>query len=246
MGRPSGDWEAARVAARTALASNAGLARAHLAFGNIAFWHDWNWTAAQREFREALRINPSNPDAHHDIAWLQVALRMRGDARRSLETAIALDPLSARTRMDSAWLFLQLGEFERAAGEARRALDLNPDMAEARFCISRALLYAGDIRSAAEAIGPVLPPSLVQAAAALPPRDAVRRLIELHSASSKTDRYQRAWQSAFLSSPSEALTALEEGFKERNLMMPLIAADPAFRSLRNEPRFRTLVSRMGL
>jgi hypothetical protein len=54
-----------------------------------------------------LRINRSDPDAHHDIAWLQAALALRGDAAASPETAIAIDPLSARTRMDSAWLFLQ-------------------------------------------------------------------------------------------------------------------------------------------
>jgi tetratricopeptide (TPR) repeat protein len=115
------------LAAQTALHTDANLALAHLVMGNIAFWHDWNWAAAQREYREALRINRSDPDAHHDIAWLQAALALRGDAAASPETAIAIDPLSARTRMDSAWLFLQLGQFDRAASERCRALELNPD-----------------------------------------------------------------------------------------------------------------------
>jgi tetratricopeptide (TPR) repeat protein len=120
---PADSWETARAAAQTALKVDGNLAAAHLALGNIAFWHDWNWPAAQREFRETLRINPSNPDAHHDLAWLQVALGLRGNAMSSLETAIAIDPLSARTRMDSAWLLLQMGHFDRAGSEARRALE---------------------------------------------------------------------------------------------------------------------------
>ncbi len=245
-GKASANWEAARSAAQTALAADTNLALAHLAMGNVAFWHDWNWAAAQREFQEALRINPSNPDAHHDLAWLQTALGLRGGAGASLETAIAIDPLSARTRMDSAWLFLQLGQFQRAASEARRALELNPGLNEARFCISRALLYAGDVRSAVEALKPLIPQSLIAETAALSPEKAMHRLIEFEAASEKSDSYQRAWQLGLLGSRSEALTALEAGFAERNPMMPLIAADPAFRTIREEPRFRKLITRMGL
>ena len=74
----------------------------------------------------------------------------------------------------------------------------------------------------------------------------MHRAIEFQAASAKSDSYQRAWQFAFLASRPEALTALEQGFAERNPMMPLIAADPAFRTIRDQPRFRKLVSRMGL
>lgn len=246
IGKSSGYWEDARSAAQFAMRSNADLSLAHLAMGNVAFWHDWNWAAAEREFREALRINPSDPDAHHDLAWLQTALGQRGDAAASMEKAIAIDPLSARTRMDSAWLFLQLGQFERAGSEARRALDLDAGLNEARFCISRALLYAGDIRSALEALRPLLPQPFLAATAALSPADMRRRLIEWQAANAKSDAYQRAWALALRGSRSEALTALEQGFAERNPMMPLITADPAFRMLREEPLFRKLVSRMGL
>jgi serine/threonine-protein kinase len=214
--------------------------------GNIAFWHDWNWRAAQKEFRETLRINPSNPDAHHDLAWLQVALGMRGDAMSSLETAIAIDPLSARTRMDSAWLLLQMGQFDRAGSEARRALELDPKMNEARFCLSRALLYAGDVRSALEAVRPLMPQALAAEIAVLSSADAVHRLIKYQTGDATSDPYQRAWRFAWLGSRAEALAALEEGFARRSLMMPLISTDPAFRAIRDEARFRAIAGRMGL
>lgn len=245
-GKATENWEAARSAAQTALGADTNLAPGHLAMGNVAFWHDWNWAVAQHEFREALKINPSDPDAHHDLAWLQTALGLRGDAVASIETAIAIDPLSARTRMDSAWLFLQLGQFQRAASEARRALELNPGLNEARFCLSRAFLYAGDVRNAVEALKPLMPQSVISETAALSPEKAMHHLIEFQAAGAKSDSYQLAWQRALLGSGLEALTALEHGFAERNPMMPLIAADPAFRTIREEPRFRRLVSRMGL
>ena len=247
MGSPSGSsWESARAAALASLKGGTNLALAHLALGNISFWHDWNWTAAQREFREALRINPSDPDAHHDLAWLEVATGRRGDALASLETAIALDPLSARTHMDSAWLLLQIGRFDRAAAEARRALELDPAMKEARFCLSRALLYSGDVRAALNAVAPLLPAPVARQLAALSPADAVHRLVAFQAANAASDPYQRAWLLAWTGSRAQALGALEEAFARHNMMMPLIASDPAFRAIRTEPRFQAIVRRMAL
>lgn len=198
-------WESARAAAHQALHENNDLALAHLALGNIAFWHDWNWQTAQNEFRAALKINPSNPDAHHDEAWLDIAFGRPADALSELNTALAIDPFSARTRMDTAWLFLQLGRFREAADAARRTLELDPDMKEANACLARAQH---------------LP-------AARPPQDP----------------YERATR---LTLPDEALTALEEAFRNRNPMMPLAATDPAFAFLHGTPRFQKIVQAMHL
>lgn len=240
-------WQEARSAAESALRSDATLVAAHLALGNVAFWHDWNWDAARREFREALRRNPSDPDAHHDMAWLQVALGQRADARVSIETALTIDPLSARTRMDSAWLLLQTGQFRDAAAAARRTLELDPAMKEAMACLSRAMLYAGDLRGAIDALSPILSKPLAAEIAALPPAEAMRRVVAwpleqniLH------DSYEQAWRLAWLGSSEHAIAALEDAFKSRNMMMPLIAVDPAFRSLREDGRFRKLVVELDL
>ena len=247
MGRGGPDaWESARNAAQKALQAGS-IAAAHLALGNVAFWHDWNWQAARHEFGEALRINPSDPDAHHDRAWLQVALGLRTDALASLETAIAIDPLSARTRMDSAWLLLQIGRFDQAAAEARRTLELDPGMLEARACLFRALLYAGDTRAAIDAITPLIPQGEAGELAGLPNAQAVRRIIELGlRPEGKQSSYERAWRLAWLGSRGEALTALEEGLRSHNLMMPLVAVDPAFAVIRDEARFRKIVQDMKL
>jgi DNA-binding winged helix-turn-helix (wHTH) protein/TolB-like protein/Flp pilus assembly protein TadD len=210
-------WERARTAAQTALRTGSTNPAAHLALGNVAFWHDWNWQAARREFGEALRLNPSDPDAHHDLAWLQVALGQRADALASIRTAIAIDPLSAHTRMDSAWLLLQIGRFQEAAAAARQTLALNPEMAEARACLSRALLFAGDAEAAKD----------------LKP-DGARQ------------PYERAWRLAWAGSRDASLTALEEAFRTHSPMMPLTAVDPGFASIRGEPRFRKIVADLGL
>src|SRR5262249_7635531 len=140
----------ARVSARSAPE----LSR--LPLGNIAFWRDWDWKTAEREFQTALRANPSDPDAHHDLAWLLAALGRRQEALAGLQRAPALDPLSSYINMDAAWLLLQAGRFRESAAQARRVLELDPEFKEARVCLSRALMYAGENPSATEEIHSLL------------------------------------------------------------------------------------------
>jgi TolB-like protein/thioredoxin-like negative regulator of GroEL len=216
---------------------------AHLALGNIAFWHDWDWKTAEREFQAALRRNPSDPDAHHDLAWLLAALGRRSEAVSALDRALALDPLSGRTHMDAAWILLQAGRLDRAAAEARRALELDPQIPEAYACIARALLYAGDDRAALEAIRPALSAEESKAIVALPPREALRAVFVSRPGA---DPYQRALRLADAGRSQEAVTALEEAFRGRSLMMPLVAVDPGFLPIRGNPRFQKIVKELKL
>ena len=232
------DWDHARAAA-----ANLDTEPAHLSRGNIAFWHEWNWRSAEREYQAALRINPSNPDAHHDYAWLLVALGRRNEAVAALDRALALDPLSGRTHMDAAWVLLDAGRFDRAAAEARQTLALEPEIREAYFCLTRALLYAGDERGALAAMQPVLSSGQRNAIAGKPPREALNQIF---IASPGMEPYQRAWLLARSGAVDPAIAALQEGFAQRNMMMPLTAVDPGFASLRSDPRFRKIVHDLGL
>jgi hypothetical protein len=45
------------------------------------------------------------------------------------------------------------------------------------------------------------------------------------------DPYQRAWRLTWIGAREEALTAVEEAFQQRSLMMPLIAVEPAFAAI---------------
>jgi DNA-binding winged helix-turn-helix (wHTH) protein/TolB-like protein/thioredoxin-like negative regulator of GroEL len=233
-------WERARAAARNAPG-------AQLAIGNVAFWRDWDWKTAERAFQSALRLNPSDPDANHDYAWLLVALGRRSEGLASLQRAIALDPLSARINMDAGWLFLQAGRFREAAAQARRALELDPRMAEARACLSRALVYAGDDRAALDTLRDEVSPEQMRAVAGLPPREAIRALwqnaLRDHS---DMEPYQRAWRLAWLGATGEALGNLEAAFRAHSSMMPMVAADPAFAAIRGTDRFQRIVHDMGL
>ena len=172
-----------------------------------------------------------------------MALGRRQEGVASLQRSIALDPLSARINMDAGWLLLQASRFREAAVQARRALELDPELKEAWGCLARALMYMGDDRSAMEAIRSTVPEEELQAVGSLAPREAIRALFRRFTVS---DPYQRAWRLALVGSREETLTQIEAAFQARSSMMPLIAVDPAFAALRNEPRFQKVVRDMRL
>ena len=84
----------AKAAANKALAIDAGIAEAHNVLGWVAFWYDWDWANAEREFRRSIELNPNIAEAHHGyghLLWLQGrAAQSRSEGRRARE----LDPLS--------------------------------------------------------------------------------------------------------------------------------------------------------
>ena len=74
----------ARAAALKALALDPSLAEAHAALALIVQNHDWDWQTAEREFRQAIALNPNYATAHH---WYAEHLMWRGRFDEALRRA---------------------------------------------------------------------------------------------------------------------------------------------------------------
>jgi TolB-like protein/DNA-binding winged helix-turn-helix (wHTH) protein len=143
--RPAAIFDQAKAVALAALRADPANAEAHNALANALFWHDWDWAAADHEFRAALAANPSFALAYHDEAFFLVATGRRESALTALRRAMALEPLSVRVNMDAGWLLLQAHRFDEAIAQAERARQLQPNLPEADACIARARLYRGEV-----------------------------------------------------------------------------------------------------
>src|SRR5947209_14991809 len=117
----------AKDAAQKALQLDDSLAEAHLAIAEIDFYQDWNFSAAEKEFRRTLELNPNSATAHQ---WYGEFLSLFGryeEGIRELETAIALDPLSAIVHHQAGQTFQQARQYDRAIQEYQQALKLSPN-----------------------------------------------------------------------------------------------------------------------
>src|SRR5262245_30860560 len=95
-GLPKGQphWKAA---VSRALELDPNLADAHLAYGSLLGYHDWNWQQAEREYSTALRLNPSLARAYRSYGMLLVFMGRIDEALQQIRRGERLDPFGNRT-----------------------------------------------------------------------------------------------------------------------------------------------------
>jgi tetratricopeptide (TPR) repeat protein len=100
------------AAATKAVALNNSLAEAHRALAFSLFYWKWEVPEALEEFREAIRLDPNNADAHHWYATSLLSLGRPNEALAEIERARALSPTSPSILVDRALILYHSGERE--------------------------------------------------------------------------------------------------------------------------------------
>jgi TolB-like protein/DNA-binding winged helix-turn-helix (wHTH) protein/Tfp pilus assembly protein PilF len=117
----------AKSSAERALQLDPSLAEAHVALALIEQNHDWNWDATEKEFQQAIALNPNYATAHH---WYAEHLGYRGkfdEAFKEIELARRLDPLSLIIAADRGMLLYYARRYDDSMKqfEAVRAMEPN-------------------------------------------------------------------------------------------------------------------------
>jgi TolB-like protein/DNA-binding winged helix-turn-helix (wHTH) protein/Tfp pilus assembly protein PilF len=267
--RAPGDvYPRAEAAALDALERDPGSVEARTVLGSIRFRYHWDYGGAERELRRALAVNPSFAPAHHDYAWLLVALGRMDEGIAEIREAQRLEPLSLRASADLGWVLYRAGRPDEAIAAMRRLLDLEPGFAAARDCLERALARRGrDAESLAvareglrrEGASPAEVAALAAGAAA-DPAAARRRIAGWRLA--RLARLARvpspAAGGAYLSpyavaalevdagDPEAAIAALQRAVAVRDPMVVMLATDPELAPIRADRRVAALLRQVGL
>jgi len=146
---PAAAYPRAEAAALAALERDPDSVEARTVLGSVRFRYRWDYGGAERDFQRALAVNPSYAPAHHDYAWLLVALGRMDEGIAEIREARRLEPLSPRAAGDIGWVLYRAGRADEAIAAMRSLLDLEPGSTTARDCLERALARRG---RAAEAL----------------------------------------------------------------------------------------------
>ena len=98
---------------------------------------------AEKEYREALRINPDYADAHINFGNLLYDMGREEDAEAQYREALRINPDSAGAHYNLGNLLKYLGRTEDAEAEYREALRINPDYADAHINFGNLLKETG-------------------------------------------------------------------------------------------------------
>jgi TolB-like protein/Tfp pilus assembly protein PilF len=255
-GSPTGFRLLARASVIKALQIDANLAEAHATLGYVRHY-DLEWEEAEREFVQAIRLNPSYALAHIWYANLLAGRRRFAEAVREVQLARDLDPYSLAVNTNVARTLDYAGRRAEAIAQLRHTLELDPAYVQAHMRLGGMLAAAGRIDEAmAEAqttfkLMGGSPPSLgllAEVNAKAGRLDETRALLERLLRASReryvppgiiADIYEE------LGDADNAIAWLEKAYVERSNKIAYLAAD-SHALIRSDPRFGDLLRRAGL
>jgi transcriptional activator of cad operon len=117
---PTAGFEQARQLAQRALQLDPNSSIAYQCLAYVHYVYDWDWPAAERDAKKALRLNPSDSGAIGELGDVNRALGRWDESARLYETANSLDPLSAPWHSHLRALLQATGRLREAEVEARK------------------------------------------------------------------------------------------------------------------------------
>jgi len=245
----------AREAAAKALALDDGLAEAHASMALIAQNYDWDWPKAEAEYRKAIDLDPNYATARH---WYSEFLTLQGrfsEALEEIERARQLDPRSLIIAADRGAVLYCARRYKEAIEQLRAVLEMEPNFPRAHIVVFAYVeqgMTEDALRDVAEwqkvEDGPFTWMLLAYVhGRAGHKSEAQKFLRKLEGERSR--RYVDASKLVMgylgVGDNEQALKWFEKGFSERSSALVWLKVDPVYDPLRSEPRFESLLQRVG-
>ena len=247
----------AKEAALKALAIDETVADAHTALGLVLHYYGWNRPGAEREYRRALELNPSDTFARANYAFL---LGTEGRADVSVAEAryaVERDPISPFSRFTLATVLGLARRFDAAIAEAQAGIELDPSYPLLHLGLGWGL---GGLGRYEEAVGASRQATIVAPGDPLSQgylgwalglagqkQEALTILEDLERRRSQeyVGGVLLADVSVGLGDHDQAISWLQQAAEERDGLLPYLNVWFLWDALRDDPRFQDLLRRMN-
>jgi TolB-like protein/Tfp pilus assembly protein PilF len=247
----------AREAALKALQIDPSMAEAHASLALVAEHYDYDWQTAEKEFRQAIQLDPGYGTARQ---WYAECLSFQGrfdEALAESERARQLDPLSVIIARDHGTILYFSRQYDRAIEQFRAVRKMDPDFPRSGALIEAYVLK----RQFADALAELGKPHTYGSAVSywsylayvygrsgqrLQSQRAVARL-ELLAQRSPSD-LTLPLLVAYVGSDrkDEVIALLQKAYSEHSNAVVTLKVEPYYDPLRGDPRFQDLLRRVGL
>jgi TolB-like protein/DNA-binding winged helix-turn-helix (wHTH) protein len=242
-------------AARKAVALDDSLPWAHLAMSAAFLVARWDFPAAEQEMARTLALDPRFAEAYHFHAKILSILNRHREAIEAEKKATEIDPFSRPYEM--ALALFEARQYDQAINEARQRLESNPDQIDLHWLIYCSLRDKGLQKEAALELEQTLlldyakksPASVrrafqqggLQGLVKWQLNDAVKG-----SSAHYVAPYNLADLQAQLGHREQALTLLEQAYRERSPLLLWVQNNKPFDVLHSDERYRAIIKGMGL
>ena len=245
--------------AEKALAIDDTLADAH---ATLASAHQslWDWSVAEREFRRALELNPNAANAHKLYSLYLSTVGRQEEALAEIKRAMELDPLNLMFNNNLTQQYQAMGKYDLAVAQAKKGIEMDPNFVSQHFNLAFVYqdmgmynLWMEELKKGValsndpeeteinDEVARVYARSGFKAAnakdAELRERLAKRRYV---------DPGYIAFDYAEIGDKEQAFAWLEKAYAEKAGTLQYLKIAHPLDALRSDPRFVSLLQRMGL
>jgi TolB-like protein/DNA-binding winged helix-turn-helix (wHTH) protein len=247
----------AETAAIRAIELDPNLAESQTSMGTVRLNYDWDWAGAERSFRRAIELNPAYATAHQRYSLYLIAMDRRNESIAEMQRALGLEPLSVSMNFSLGWRMYMAHRYDSAIQQLRNAVAMDPSLALAHLVLGQAYEQKGAFPQAAAELEQAVELShrsvpmlagLAHLYAVIGRQDRAEVLLHemrAQSGSRYVSPFYVAVVYAGLHQNAEAVRWLEKAMDDRSNPCIFLRADPEFDSLRKDPLFAALVSRLA-
>ena len=241
--------------ARKALELDESSAEAHNTMAAIHLFFDWNWRAADQEAQRAIALDANYAEVHHLRSYILQAMNRLDESVEEAKQAIELDPASRPWGLRYALILTH--KFDAAVGDLQQRAEAQPTDPVLHYLLADAYRFKGmhkesvaGLMKALELRGDHASVAEVNAAFEKEGYPGVAKW-QLHTLQKQAKigyvsslRFAEAY--AELRDQELTLRYLELACQERSPQIVRVHLNLRFDFLRLDPRFQSLVKRVGL
>ena len=242
------------------------LASAHASLALVYYQWEWDWPAAEREFKRALDLGGESPSMYepgpsstnHWYAHLLMTMGRTEESQAAGRRALRLDPVDTAANAHQGWHYLMTGSYDEAVGPLLQAIQMFPAFSVTPWYLGMVYEQQGDLAKALEQFDRSVKltsslPSMVALRAhalAMDGRRAEAQAVLDHLLAQAKQRYVPPYPIAViytgLGNHESAFEWLEKAYAGKDSWLNYVALDPRLDPLRTDMRFADLLHRMKL
>jgi len=256
--RPKDVFPRVKAAATKALEIDESLAEAHNSLAYVYQRYDWNWKAAEAEFKRALELNPNYATGHFWYGELLTSLGRFEEAIREMKRALELDPVSLIINGMLGWAYVMARTPDQALVQLYQTLELDPHFATTHFMLGHGNLAnknfsaaIDEMKKARELSGDavLMVSGLGEAYARAGKFEAAKGILEELKARSQkqfVSPYRMALIYGAMGDLDKAFELANKAYEERDEFLVYIKIDLTLIPFHSDPRYQALLKKMGL